>query len=83
MRVQVNKLCNWDVYSEYQLSQRCYNAFSDEWDFCHEFHFGLDKGYNSDSDSDDYFTNDKECNNTIKDGHDDIADGDEVISCWV
>jgi hypothetical protein len=55
MRVRVKKKCNEDVYSEYRSSQRCYNAFSNEWDMCHEFHFGSDDGYESDSDGDDYY----------------------------
>lgn len=80
MRVRVNKKRNEDVYSEYRSSQRCYNAFSNEWDFCRDFHFGSessDPGYDSDSDSDDFFNNDKECNNTIEGGPMDM-DTDDI-----
>ena len=80
MRVRVKKTCNEDVYSEYRPSQRSFNAFSNEWDFCHEFHFGSDEGYNSDSDSDDYFNSDKECDNIIGDGRDDIDDGSASLT---
>ena len=72
MRVRVNKKCNEDVYSEYRPSQRCYNAFSNEWDFCHDFQFGSDDGHDSDSDRDGY---NSDGNNTIEAGHDDIDDG--------
>ena len=59
MRVQVKKICNEDVYSQYRPSERHYNAFSNEWDFCREFHFGSDSehGYNSDSNDNDYYNN--------------------------
>jgi hypothetical protein len=75
MRVRVNKRCNQDVYSEYRPSQRCYNSFSDEWDFCHEFHFGSDDGCESDGDddSDDYYNNNNEFDNAIEDDCQDIA----------
>ena len=69
MRVRVNKKCNEEVYLDYRPSQRRYNAFSNEWDFCHEFNFGSDRGYDSDSDSEDY---DLEYDNPIEDGHEDI-----------
>lgn len=52
MRVRVPKKSNEEVYSGYRPSQRCFNAFSNEWDLCHEFQFGTDKGYDSDSDID-------------------------------
>jgi hypothetical protein len=50
-RVKVNKKRNENVYCFYKPYQRLFNAFSNEWDLCHEFNIG-NKGYESDSDSD-------------------------------
>jgi hypothetical protein len=76
IRVRVEKKRNEDVYSEYKPSERCYNAFSNEWDFCHEFDFvsghgNNSDGYNSDSDDDVYYNN-NEYANTVENGRDDI-----------
>jgi hypothetical protein len=72
MRVRVRKKCNEDVYSQYRPSQRRYNAFSNEWDFCYEFHFGSDRGCDSDSDDDDFYNNNgPELDNAIADSDDD------------
>ena len=57
MRVRVEKIRNDDVYSEYRPSERCFNAFSNEWDLCHDFNFGSDDGYVTDSDGDEYDNN--------------------------
>ena len=39
MRVQVNKKQHENVYSQYYLWQRVYNAASNEWNFCEDFSF--------------------------------------------
>ncbi|KDR77443.1 hypothetical protein GALMADRAFT_138554 [Galerina marginata CBS 339.88] len=76
MRVRVNQDCNQDVYWEYRPSQRCYNAYANEWDLCQEFHFGSDRGYaagNDDSGSDDY---DNDYNDGYDSDYDNQHDGD-------
>jgi hypothetical protein len=54
-RVRVNKKRNEDVYDSYKAYQRCFNAFTNEWDLCHEFRFDTKDVHESDTDSDSQF----------------------------
>ncbi|KAF8153043.1 hypothetical protein B0H34DRAFT_861250 [Crassisporium funariophilum] len=56
-RVKVNKKANETVFHSYRSHQRLFNAFSNEWDLCEDFQFGIvdntsysDDGYDSGND---------------------------------
>ncbi|KAF8156129.1 hypothetical protein B0H34DRAFT_799189 [Crassisporium funariophilum] len=56
-RVKVNKKANKTVFHSYRSHQRLFNAFSNEWDLCEDFQFGIvdntsysDDGYDSGND---------------------------------
>src|ERR1700678_3050995 len=58
-RVKANKKENEDIYCHYKCYQQIYNAFANEWDFCMDFHFGVDNKHVVSNDSDDDYDDPK------------------------